>query len=93
MVPQAADELRRSQKTVRRWLHRFNRCEPEGLEDQGGQGRKRRITEAERSRIVGLVKLTPPGRLEMQPSGAGPPSRRPSPGQGGHRGGDERGPV
>ncbi|MFI9256037.1 IS630 family transposase [Streptomyces sp. NPDC053069] len=34
----------------------------------GGQGRKRRITEAERSRIVGLIKLRPPGRLEVQPS-------------------------
>ncbi|MFD8656232.1 helix-turn-helix domain-containing protein [Streptomyces mirabilis] len=65
LVPQIADELRCSQKTVRRWLHRFNRC---GLEDLGGQGRKRRITEAERSRIVGLVRLTPPGRLEVQPS-------------------------
>ncbi|MEU3343108.1 helix-turn-helix domain-containing protein [Streptomyces sp. NPDC006668] len=53
--PQIADELRCSQKTVRRWLHRFNRCGLEGLEDLGGQGRKQRITEAERSRIVGLV--------------------------------------
>ncbi|GAA3918434.1 hypothetical protein GCM10023084_81230 [Streptomyces lacrimifluminis] len=50
---------------MRRWLHRFNRW---GLEDLGGQGRKRRITEAERSRIVGLVKQTPPGRIEVQPS-------------------------
>ena len=68
LVPQIADELRCSQKTVRRWLHRFNRCGLEGLEDLGGQGRKRRINEAERSRIIGLVKLTPPGRLEVQPS-------------------------
>lgn len=68
LVPQIADELRCSQKTVRRWLHRFNHCGLEGLEDLGGQGRKRRITEAERSRIVGLVRLTPPGRLEVQPS-------------------------
>lgn len=65
LVPRIADNLRCSQKTVRRWLHRFNRCGLEGLEDLGGQGRKRRITEAERSRIVGLVKLTPPGRLEV----------------------------
>jgi transposase len=68
LVPQIAGELRCSQKTVRRWLHRFNYLGLEGLEDLGGQGRKRRITEAERSRIVGLVKLTPPGRLEVQPS-------------------------
>lgn len=43
-------------------------CSGMGLEDLGGQGRKRRITEADRSRIVGMVKLTPPGRLEVQPS-------------------------
>ncbi|MBZ9643121.1 helix-turn-helix domain-containing protein [Streptomyces sp. PSKA30] len=67
-VPQIADELRCSQKTVRRWLHRFNRSGLEGLEDLGGQGRKRRITEVERSRIIALVKQTPPGRLEVQPS-------------------------
>ncbi|MFF7191700.1 helix-turn-helix domain-containing protein [Streptomyces sp. NPDC008222] len=68
LVPQIADELRCSQKTVRRWLHRFNRSGLEGLEDLGGQGRKRRITEAERFRIIGLVKQTPPGRLEVRPS-------------------------
>ncbi|MGW2825952.1 helix-turn-helix domain-containing protein [Streptomyces sp. NPDC001443] len=67
-VPAIAVELDCSQKTVRCWLHRFNRCGLEGLEDLGGQGRKRRITEAERSKIVGLVRLTPPGRLEVQPS-------------------------
>ncbi|WP_229877096.1 helix-turn-helix domain-containing protein [Streptomyces bluensis] len=38
LVPQIADELRCSQKTVRRWLHRFNRLGLEGLEDLGGQG-------------------------------------------------------
>jgi transposase len=67
-VPAIADEIGCSEKTVRRWLHRFNRTGLEGLEDLGGQGRKRRITELERSRIVGLVRLTPPGRLEVQPS-------------------------
>ncbi|MEU2589190.1 helix-turn-helix domain-containing protein [Streptomyces avermitilis] len=65
LVPQIAVELSCGQKTVRRWLHRLNRLGLEGSEDLGGQGRKRRITEAERSRIVGLVKLTPPGRLEV----------------------------
>ncbi|MEU9481734.1 helix-turn-helix domain-containing protein [Streptomyces sp. NPDC048191] len=68
LVPEIADELRCGQKTVHRWLHRFNHCGLEGLEDPGGQGRNRRITEAERSRIVGLVKKTPPGRLEVEPS-------------------------
>ncbi|MEV0264693.1 helix-turn-helix domain-containing protein [Streptomyces sp. NPDC050617] len=60
-VPAIAVETGCSEKTVRRWLHRFNRSGLEGLEDRGGQGRKRRITETERSRIVGLVDDAPPG--------------------------------
>ncbi|MFI0821969.1 transposase [Streptomyces sp. NPDC021098] len=68
LVPQIAEELRCSQKTVRRLLHRYNRWGLEGLEDLGGQGRKRRVTETERSRIIAMVKQTPPGRLEVQPS-------------------------
>ncbi|MFC3577416.1 transposase [Streptomyces yaanensis] len=79
-VPAIADELRSSPKTVRRWLHRFNRSGLDGLEDLGGQGRKRRITEAERSQIIGLVKRPAPGRLTVQADGelaaadeAGPP--------------------
>ncbi|MFJ9752820.1 helix-turn-helix domain-containing protein [Streptomyces chartreusis] len=39
MVPQIAEELGCNQKTVYRWLHRFNHS---SLEDLGGQGRKRR---------------------------------------------------
>ncbi|MFH8985666.1 helix-turn-helix domain-containing protein [Streptomyces varsoviensis] len=61
-VPAIAGEMGCGEKTVRRWLHRFNRSGLEGLEDRGGQGRKRRITESERSRIVGLVDYAPPGR-------------------------------
>ncbi|MEV5646552.1 helix-turn-helix domain-containing protein [Streptomyces flaveolus] len=68
-VPAIADELRCSPKTVRRWLHRFNRLGLDGLEDLGGQGRKRRISEAERSRIIGLVRQPPPGRLAVQADG------------------------
>jgi transposase len=68
-VPAIADELRCSPKTVRRWLHRFNRLGLDGLEDLGGQGRKRRITESERSRIIGLVKQPAPGRLTVQADG------------------------
>ncbi|WP_229816118.1 helix-turn-helix domain-containing protein [Streptomyces lucensis] len=49
-----SDELRCGPKTVRRWLHRFNLMGLGGLEDLGGQGRKRRISEAERSQIIGL---------------------------------------
>ncbi|MFH8347299.1 helix-turn-helix domain-containing protein [Streptomyces sp. NPDC018045] len=68
-VPAIADELRRSPKTVRRWLHRFNRLGLDGLEDLGGQGRRRRICEAERSRITGLVQESAPGRLTVQAGG------------------------
>ncbi|WP_308403339.1 helix-turn-helix domain-containing protein [Streptomyces sp. BV286] len=64
-----ADDLRCNRKTVRRWLHRFNGSGLDGLEDLGGQGRKRRISEAERSRIIGLVKQAPPGRLTVQADG------------------------
>ncbi|MYS84603.1 helix-turn-helix domain-containing protein [Embleya scabrispora] len=67
-VPQVATRAGCDAKTVRRWLHRFNEQGLDGLGDRPGCGRKRRITEAERSRIVALVKLVPPGRLEMQPS-------------------------
>ncbi|WP_443043142.1 helix-turn-helix domain-containing protein [Streptomyces malaysiensis] len=37
-VPAIAAELACGQKTVRRWLHRFNQSGLEGLEDLGGQG-------------------------------------------------------
>lgn len=41
----------------------------QGLDDLGGQGRKRRITEEERSRIIALVKTVPPRRLRWEPVG------------------------
>lgn len=68
-VPAIAVELGCSQKTARCWLHRFNRSGLPGLEDLGGQGRKRRITEEERSGIIALVKMVPPGRLRWEPVG------------------------
>ncbi|MFE2322192.1 helix-turn-helix domain-containing protein [Streptomyces sp. NPDC059441] len=68
-VPTIAAELDCSQKTVRCWLHRFNRSGLQGLEDLGGQGRRRRITEEERSRIISLVETVPPGRLRWEPVG------------------------
>lgn len=68
-VPAIAEELGCSQKTVRCWLHRFNHSGLPGLDDLGGQGRKRRITEEERSRIIALVKTVPPGRLRWEPVG------------------------
>ncbi|MEU3558643.1 helix-turn-helix domain-containing protein [Kitasatospora sp. NPDC006786] len=58
-VPAIAAKLMCSQKTVRCWIHRFNRDRLEGLEGLGGQGRRRRITEAERSAGCGpALRLT-----------------------------------
>ncbi|MFD5696506.1 helix-turn-helix domain-containing protein [Streptomyces lasiicapitis] len=68
-APAIADTLGCSAKTVRCWLHRFNCRGIAGLEDLGGQGRKRRITEQDRSRIIALVKTLPPGRLRWEPVG------------------------
>src|SRR6266487_1367480 len=48
---------------VRRWLHRFNAGGIDGLGNRPGAGRKRRITEAERSAIIALARSVPPGRL------------------------------
>ena len=42
----------------------------DGLGDRMGAGRKARLTELERSRIVALVSTTPPGRLTRQPDGS-----------------------
>ncbi|WP_427017419.1 helix-turn-helix domain-containing protein [Pseudarthrobacter sp. P1] len=68
-VPAIAKELGCHEQTVRRWLVRFNASGLDGLVDLGGQGRRRRITEAERSRIIALVKQAPPGRPVRDGSG------------------------
>src|SRR5690349_23114563 len=62
-VPAIAAETGRHQNTVRRWLHRFNAAGLDGLGDRPGAGRKRRITEARRSRIIALARSAPPGQL------------------------------
>jgi transposase len=54
---------------VRRWLHRFNADGIDGLGDRPGCGRKRRITEAERSAIIALARSVPPGRLARDGDG------------------------
>ncbi|MFI5628746.1 helix-turn-helix domain-containing protein [Streptomyces sp. NPDC051664] len=69
--------MRCSPKTVRRWPHRFDRSGLDGLEDLGGQGRKRRITEAERSQIIGLVRQPAPGRLTVGRTANWPPRMSP----------------
>ena len=49
-VPAIAAEVGCHENTVRRWLHRFNDAGLDGLGNRPGAGRKRRITEAQRSR-------------------------------------------
>ncbi|WP_250279921.1 helix-turn-helix domain-containing protein [Frankia sp. Cppng1_Ct_nod] len=49
-------------QTVRERLARFNAEGLDGLGDRPGAGRRRRITEPERSRIIALARADPPGR-------------------------------
>jgi transposase len=58
-----AEELGCHPQTVRERFHRFNAEGLDGLGDRPGAGRKRRITETERSLIISLVGTDPPGRL------------------------------
>jgi transposase len=60
---QIAAELGCHPQTVRERIHRFNEEGLDGLGDRPGAGRKRRITETERSFIISLVGTDPPGRL------------------------------
>jgi transposase len=58
-----AAELGCHPQTVRERIHRFNAEGIDGLGDRPGAGRKRRLTEAQRSWIIALVATNPPGRL------------------------------
>lgn len=64
-----AEKLDCHSKTVRKRLHRFNTNGVDGLGDRPGTGRKPRITEDERSRIIALVCKDPPGKLVTEPGG------------------------
>jgi transposase len=64
-----ADELNCHPKTVRVRVARFNALGIEGLQDAPGRGRKARLTERERSIIVGLIGQTPPGQLVRERDG------------------------
>jgi transposase len=68
-VPAIAAQTSRHENTVRRWLHRFNAAGLDGLGDRKGAGRKRRITEAQRSHIIALARSLPPGRLDRDGAG------------------------
>jgi transposase len=54
-------------QTVRERLARFNAEGIDGLGDLPGAGRKRRITECERGRIIVLARSVPPGRAQRMP--------------------------
>ena len=62
-------ELQCSAQTVRRRLHRFATEGIEGLGDRPRSGRPRRLTETERSKLIALASLAPPGHLETQADG------------------------
>ncbi len=66
---QIAEELGCHPQTVRERIHRFNEEGLDGLGDRPGAGRKPRITEQERSKIIALVSKEPPGRLLTEPDG------------------------
>ena len=68
-VPAIAGQLGCHPNKVRRWLHRFNAGGIDGLGDRPGVGRKRRITEAQRSAIIALARSVPPGRLARDGAG------------------------
>jgi hypothetical protein len=64
-------------KTVRKRLHRFNALGIDGLGARPGSGRKPRLTEEERSRIIALVAKDPPGKLLTGPGGGLPATKLP----------------
>lgn len=62
-TPMIAAKLRCHPQTVRERIHRFNAEGIDGFGDRPGAGRRPRLSEAERSRIISLVATDPPGRL------------------------------
>ena len=73
-----AAELRCHPQTVRERLLRFTAAGLDGLGDRPGPGRKPRLTEAERSALVGLARGRPPGQPQRWEDGSlEPEDRRP----------------
>src|SRR3954452_10378770 len=68
-VPAIAETLGCSQKAVRYRLARFAADGLDGLGDRPGAGRKPRISQAQRSRLIALVANPPPGRLARDEAG------------------------
>src|ERR687897_2594433 len=68
-VPAIAAALGCSQKAVRHRLARFAADGLDGLGDRPGAGRKPRISQDQRSRLIALVAGPPPGRLVRDDTG------------------------
>ena len=68
-VETIAQELQCHPQTVRRRLHRFDEEGLEGLGDRSKAGRPRRLTAADDSKLIALVRQAPPGRLVTQRDG------------------------
>ncbi len=68
-VPAIAATLGCSQKAVRYRLDRFAADGLDGLGDRPGAGRKPRIGQDQRSRLIALVASPPPGRLIRDDTG------------------------
>jgi transposase len=64
-----AGQLGCHMQTVRERLARFNTEGLDGLGDLPGAGRKRRITEVQRGRIIALARSVPPGRPHRSTGG------------------------
>jgi transposase len=64
-----AEELGCNPQTVRERLHAFNERGLDGLGMKPGSGRKPRLTEQERSTILALVHLPPPGKPTYELTG------------------------
>ncbi len=66
-----APELGCHPQTVRERITRFNADGIDGLGDRPGAGRKPRLTEQERGRIIALARSTPPGKAVRMGDGLG----------------------
>ncbi len=66
---QIAEALHCHAQTVRERLHAFNACGLDGLGMKPGSGRRPRLTELERTTILALVKLPPPGKPTYELTG------------------------
>ena len=64
-----ACHLRCHPQTVRERFERFRTEGIDGLTNRPGAGRKARLTELERSKLIALVAQTPPGRPVRQADG------------------------